>query len=48
MYLVVANDKPILNNDNIQKQRLQNLLKIYYVLSDSHNLERVIFDFVLF
>ena len=42
-----ANDKSILHHDNIQKQKLQNLLKISSnnIFSDSHNPDRVIFNF---
>ena len=44
---LVANDKSILHHDNIQKQKLQNLLKISSndSFSDSHNPDRVIFNF---
>ena len=44
---LVANDKSILHHDNIQKQKLQNLLKISSIdiFSDSHNPDRVIFNF---
>ena len=44
---LVANDKSILKLDNIQKRKLQNLLKISpkNIFSDSHNPERVIFKF---
>ena len=44
---LVANDESILHNDNIQKQKLQNLLKISSnnIFSDSHNPDRVIFNF---
>lgn len=44
---VVPNDKSILHHDNMRKQRLQDILKIPYILSDSHN-ERAIFDSALF
>ena len=44
---LVANDKSILHHDNIQKRKLQNLLKISSnnIFSDSHNPDRVIFNF---
>ena len=44
---LVANDKSILHHDNIQKQKLQNLFKISSndIFSDSHNPDRVIFNF---
>ena len=44
---LVANDKSILQLDNIQKRKLQNLLKISpkNIFSDSHNPEMVIFKF---
>ena len=44
---LVANDKSILHHDNIQKRKLQNLLKIpsNNIFSDSHNPDRVIFNF---
>ena len=44
---LVANDKSILRHDNIQKRKLQNLLKISSnnIFSDSHNPDRVIFNF---
>ena len=44
---LVANDKSILHHDNIQKQKLQNLLQISSnnIFSDSHNPDRVIFNF---
>ena len=44
---LVDNDKSVLHHDNIQKQILQNFLKISSnnVFSDSHNPERAIFDF---
>ena len=43
----VANDKSILHQDNMQKRKLQNLLKISSnnIFSDSHNPDRVIFNF---
>ena len=43
---LVANDKSILHHDNIQKRRLQNLLKISSnnIFSESHNPDRVIFS----
>ena len=44
---LVANDKSILHHGNIQKQKLQSLLKISSnnIFSDSHNPDRVIFNF---
>ena len=44
---LVANDKSILHHDNIHKRKLQNLLKISSnnIFSDSHNPDRVIFNF---
>ena len=41
---LVANDKFVLHHDNVQKQNMQNLLKISSnnIFSDSHNSERVI------
>ena len=44
---LVDNDKSVLHHDNIQKQILQNFLKISSnnVFSDSHNPERAIFNF---
>ena len=44
---LVANDKSILHHDNMQKRKLQNLLKISSnnIYSDSHNPDRVIFNF---
>ena len=44
---LVANDKSILHHDNMQKRKLQNLLKISSnnIFSDSHNPDRVIFNF---
>ena len=44
---LVANDKSILHHDNRQKWNLQNLLKISSnnIFSDSHNPDRVIFNF---
>ena len=44
---LVANDKSILQHDNIHKRKLQNLLKISSnnIFSDSHNPDRVIFNF---
>ena len=44
---LVATDKAILHHDNIQKQKSQNLLKILSnnIFSDSHNPDRVIFNF---
>ena len=45
----MANDKSILYHDNIHKRKLQNLLKISSnnIFSDSHNSDRVIFNFSL-
>ena len=45
--LLVANDKSILHNDNIQKQKLKNLLEILLkeVINDSHDPNKVIFNF---
>ena len=44
---LVANDKPILYHGNIKKRKLKNLLKISSnnIFSDSHNPERIIFNF---
>ena len=44
---LVANDKSILQHDNIHKRKLQNLLKISSnnIFSDSQNPDRVIFNF---
>ena len=44
---LAANDKSILHHDNIQKRKLQNLLKISSnnIFSDSHNPDRVILSF---
>ena len=44
---LVANDTSILHHDNIQKRKLQNLLKISSndIFSDSHNPDSVIFNF---
>ena len=43
---LVANDKSILNHDNIQKRKLKNLLEILLkVITDNHNLNKVIFTF---
>ena len=44
---LVANDKYILHHDNIHQRKLQNLLKISSnnIFSDSHNPDRVIFNF---
>ena len=44
---LVANDKSILHHDNIQKQKLQNLLKISSnnVFIGSHNPGRIILNF---
>ena len=41
---LVANDKSILHHDNIEKRKLQNLLKILPndIFSDSHSPDRVI------
>ena len=41
---LVANDRSVLHHDNVQKQNMQNLLKISSnnIFSDSHNSERVI------
>ena len=46
-FFLVANDKSILHHDNIQKRKLQNLLKISSndIFSDSHNPDKVIFNF---
>ena len=45
--LLVANGKSMLHHDNIQKGKLQNLLKISSsnIFSDGHNPDRVIFFF---
>ena len=44
---LVANDKSILQHDNMHKRKLKNLLKISSnnIFSDSHNPDRVIFNF---
>ena len=44
---LVANDKSILHHDNTKKPKLKNLLKISLnnIFSDSHNPERLIFNF---
>ena len=44
---LLANGKSILHQDNIHKQKLQNLLKISLNnnFSDSHNPDRIIFNF---
>ena len=44
---LVANDKSTLHHNDIQKRKLQNLLKISSnnIFSDTHNPERVIFKF---
>ena len=44
---LVANDKSILHYDNIQKRKLQNLLKISSnnIFSDKYNPESLIFNF---
>ena len=44
---LVANDMSILHHDNVQKRKLQNLLKISSnnIFSKSYNLDRVIFNF---
>ena len=48
--LLVANGKSMLHHDNIQKGKLQNLLKISSsnIFSDGHNPDRVIFFFFLY
>ena len=48
--VLVTNDKTILHHDNIQKQKVQNLLKnsSYNVVSKSHITVRVIFNFSLY
>ena len=47
---LVTNDKSFLHHGNIQKRKLQNLLKISSnnIFSDSHNPDRVIFNFSLY
>ena len=45
---LVANDKSILHHDNIQKRKLENLLKISLNNIFSHNPERVIFTFSMY
>ena len=47
MFLVVRKLESILNHDNMQMRKLQNLLKISSknTFSDSHNPERLIFNF---
>ena len=44
---LVANDKSILHHDNIQKRKLKNLLQLSLkqVINDSHDPNKVIFDF---
>ena len=43
---LVANDKSILQHDNIHKRKLQNLkISSNNIFSDSHNPDRVIFNF---
>ena len=44
---LVANDKSILHRNNIHKRKLKNLLMIFSnnIFSDSHNPDRVIFNF---
>ena len=44
---LIANGKSTLHHDNIQKQKLQNLLKISSnaIFSDSYNPDRVVFNF---
>lgn len=46
----VANDSLILHHDNIQKQKLQNLLMISSnnIFGDNQNLERAILNFYLY
>ena len=48
--VLVTNDKSILHHDNIQKRKLQNLLKIssHNIVSKSYITVRVIFDFSLY
>ena len=47
LFVSIANDKSILHHDNIQKRKLQNLLKSSSnnIFSDNHNPDRVIFNF---
>ena len=47
---LVANDKSILQHNSIHKRKLQNLQKISSnnIFSDSHNPDRVIFNFSLY
>ena len=47
---LVANDESTSHHNNIQKQKLQNLLKISSnnIFSDSHNPDRMIFNFSLY
>ena len=44
---LVTNDKSILHHENIQKRKLKNLLEVSLkeVINDSHNPNRVIFNF---
>ena len=43
---LVANDKSILHHNNIHKRKLQNLkISSNNIFSDSHNPDRVIFNF---
>ena len=44
---LVANDKSVLHYDNIQKRKLKKHLEISLkeVINDSHNLNKVIFNF---
>ena len=49
-FFIVANDKSILHHDNIQNRILQNLLNISSnkIFSESHNPDKVIFNFFLY
>ena len=44
---LIANDKSVLHHDNIQKQKLKNLLEtlLKEVINDSHDPNKVIFNF---
>ena len=47
---LIANDESILHRENIQKRKMQNLLKIFSnnIFSGSHNPERAMFNFSLY
>ena len=42
---LVANDKSILHQDNIQKRKLKNLFSLKEVINDNHDPNKVIFNF---